>query len=184
MKKIIKYISFAFLAAAFLSTRADSAVLATKDEALRKAFPGAGTIERRTVFLSEDEAKKAGQVAGVKMEHRVFTYYIASGDSGTQGYAVIDSLVVRTKKAVMLTVIRPGGRVVDKVEILSFYEPREYMPSGRWLGLFPGKALSNGMRVNRDIAAVSGATMSSHAFTAQARLALAVFEIKGLGGAR
>ncbi len=183
MKKKIKTLCLALLAAPLLSTYAGSVVLATKDDALGKAFPPAASIERRTVFLTDGEAKKAGEIAGAKMEYRVFTYYrAAAGDGRTQGYAVIENLLVRTKKAVMMTVIKPG-RVVDKVEVLAFYEPREYMPSGRWLGLFSGKTLSSGLRVNRDIAAVSGATMSSYAFAAQARLALAVFEVKGIGGA-
>lgn len=170
------------MAAAFFAVKASSAVLATKDDALKRAFPTAKAIERHTVFLTEDEAKAAGRAAGAKVESRVFTYYKAVGGSGTQGYAVIESLVVRTRQAVLMTVIRPG-RVVDRAEILAFYEPREYMPSTRWFALFTGKTFADGLHVNSGISAVSRATMSSHAFTAQVRMALAILEVKGIGAA-
>ncbi len=153
------------------------------DEALKKAFPEAANIERKTFFLTDDEIKRIEEASGAKMESKLFIYYTAVGKSGIAGYAVIGSRIIRTKPAVYMIKIRPDLEI-DDVVILAFSEPEEYLPSRRWLDQFIGKKLGGRLWINRDIHAISGATLTSYAITREARKALAVFEIKMNGGVK
>ncbi len=63
------------------------------------------------------------------------------------------------------------------MDILAFFEPRDYMASQKWMDLFSGKKLSNTLRVGRDIPNMTGATLTSNAVTKAVRIALALFEV-------
>jgi Na+-translocating ferredoxin:NAD+ oxidoreductase RnfG subunit len=152
-------------------------VYSTKAEALKKAFPDAVKVERKNLFLTDDDIKRISELARAKVESKLFTYYRAVGSDGVMGYAVIQSHVVRTKPVVYMAVIAPDGSL-DHVEILAFYEPGEYLPSTRWLGQFMGKRLSERLWINRDIQAITGATISSYTMTREIRKVLAIFELK------
>lgn len=156
------------------------------EEALKNAFPEAADIERKTLFLTDADIKRIEEASGAEMESKLFIYYTAyttAGKTGIAGYAVIGSQIIRTKPAVYMIKIRPD-LVIDDVEILAFSEPEEYLPSRRWLDQFIGKKLGGRLWINRDIQAISGATLTSYALTREARKALAVFEIKIIGGAK
>ena len=152
-------------------------VYSTKAEALTKAFPDAVKVERKNLFLTDDDIGRIGKLALSKVESKLFTYYRAVGPDGVMGYAVIQSHVVRTKPVVYMAVIAPDGSL-DHVDILAFYEPGEYLPSRRWLGQFMGKRLSERLWINRDIQLITGATISSYTMTREIRKALAIFELK------
>lgn len=166
-----------------LTVPSDAKVFSTKDDALKRAFPDAVRVERKTIFLLKEDIRRIEGLSGTKVDSRLFTYYEAVGPDGTSGYAVVQGHVVRTKTMVYMAVIRPGGEI-DHIDILAFYEPEEYMPSTRWLDQFIGRRLSERLRINNEIQAITGATFSSHALTGEARKALAVFELKVLGVAK
>lgn len=149
----------------------------TKDEALKQAFPGAATIERFTLFFEEEDVKRIQELSKAKVESKIFNYYTAKEGSRIIGYAVFESHIVRTKPEVFMAVITPRGEV-ERIEILAFYEPEEYLPPKRWLDLFKGKRLDDQLRVRRGISAVSGATMTVEGLTREIRKVLAVFELK------
>lgn len=167
----------------FLTGPAEARVLSTRDDALKRAFPDAVRVERKTIFLSEEDVKRIEGLSGTKVDSRLFTYYEAFGPDKTIGYAVIEGHVIRTKSMVYMAIIRPKGEI-DHIDILAFHEPEEYMPSSRWLGQFIGKRLSARLRINDEIQAVTGATLSSHALIGEARKALAIFELKIRGAAK
>jgi hypothetical protein len=155
---------------------ASAKTYATMDKALGRAFPGDVMVEEKRLSLTEGDVKRIEALSGSRVETRLVTYYTASDSSGVAGYAVVGSRVIRTKKAVYLAVINPDLSVL-RVEILAFHEPEDYMPSERWLRQFHGRRLSDGFRIKRDIHAISGATISSHALAAEIRGTLAVLEI-------
>jgi Na+-translocating ferredoxin:NAD+ oxidoreductase RnfG subunit len=66
---------------------------------------------------------------------------------------------------------------VRYVQILAFHEPLDYLPTNRWYQLFSGKSRSDGLRLGRDIDAISGATLSARAATEGVRRALAYYEV-------
>ncbi len=153
----------------------------TRDEALARTFPGA-QIERRTIFFDDDDVKRIQELSRAKVESKIFNYYEATAGGRVIGYAVLESHIVRTKPEVFMAVITPRGEV-ERIEILAFYEPEEYLPPKRWLALFTGKRLDDQLWVRRGIHAISGATMTVEGLIREIRKVLAVFELKILKGA-
>ena len=153
-------------------------VYLTKDDALKQAFPGTPTIDRLTLFLSDEDIKQAQELLKVKVESKLFTYYAARGKGNEIiGYAVFESHIVRTKPEVFMAVINRTGEI-DYLEILAFYEPPEYIPPKRWLDLFKGRRLDDKLRVKSGISAISGASITGEGITRAVRNILAIFELK------
>lgn len=151
-------------------------VYQTKEKALRLAFPEAGTIEKKTVFLDSEDQKKVEAVAKVKVDSKIFTFYTGKIGQVILGYAIFGSHIVRTKPEVYMVVINPDGSL-KSVEILAFYEPEEYLPPKRWFEQFTDKVLDDTLWPKRGIRAVSGATLSVNSITQEVRKALAVFQV-------
>jgi len=169
-----------FLAVIFQAGVTVAKVYSTKAQALESAFPNAVKVERKNIFLTPDDIEHIERSSKAKVESKLFTYYRAIDEDGVMGYAVIKSHIVRTKSVVYMAVIGADGEV-DRIDILAFYEPEEYLPSKRWLGQFLGKKLSERLWINKDIQVISGATISSYTMIREIRKALAVIEIKVLG---
>lgn len=147
-----------------------------KDEALALAFPGASVVAR-TAVLTEEQAAAVKERCGVALESRLVTYYTGVRDGAVTGYAIIDSHVVRTLPEVFMALLTPDGRI-DRVILLAFYEPREYLPPDRWLEQFTGRGLSgDGWRIGRELHGISGATLTAQAIRDGLRKVLAVHDV-------
>jgi len=153
----------------------EAKVYLTKDDALKKAFPDA-EIERKTLFLSDEDVKRVESLSVTKVESKILTYYIAMENGNIIGYAFFGSHIVRTKPEVYIVVINPDGSI-KYVEILAFYEPEEYLPPKRWFEQFGGKVLDDNLWTKRGISAVTGATLSANSITQEVRKTLSVFKI-------
>ena len=160
-----------------LTTPISAKVYINKEDALKLAFPAAARVERKTIFLTGEEVEKIEALSRVKLESKIFTYYVGIGDGGVASYAFLGSHIVRTKPVVYMVVINPDGRL-KYVEILAFYEPEEHLPSMRWFEQFKGKVLDNNLWPKRGISAVSSATLSVNGITAEVRKILSIIEIK------
>ena len=150
----------------------------TQDEALRVAFPGTVTIERRTAYLTDRELAIARSLAGpdVEMSQSVVTYYVGQDHGVPVGAAYFDGHVVRTKAEVVMIVVSPEGQV-KQVEILRFDEPPEYRASERWIGQLEGKDLSPGLSLKGDIMNLTGASLTSRALLRATRRVLALHSV-------
>jgi hypothetical protein len=151
-------------------------VLVTQDQALAEAFP-AGALERRTAFLTDEQAKAFTALAGDPPAARVVTYYVAPGGS----VAWFDTHLVRTLPETVMVVIDDAKRV-RRVDVLSFEEPIEYLPRPKWFEQFQGKALDKDLAPGRGIPAVTGATLTSRAVTEASRRCLALHAVICGGG--
>jgi hypothetical protein len=179
--------ALALLAAPAAGRGAPSAkVFLTQAEALKLAFPECA-IERRTVYLDEEERKRAAALAGkgVEVENRVVYVYEARRDGKLVGTAYFDAHRVRTLDEVLMFVIDDQARV-RRLELLSFGEPEEYIPRAKWYAQFLGKSLADDLRLKGDIKGVSGATLTANATASAARRTLALHAVlaaKGAGSA-
>jgi Na+-translocating ferredoxin:NAD+ oxidoreductase RnfG subunit len=153
----------------------EAKVYLTKDEALKKVFDDA-VVERKTLFLSDEDVKRVESLSGAKVESKILTYYTAMKDESVIGYAFFGSHIVRTKPEIYMTVINPDGSI-KYVEILAFYEPPEYLPPKRWFEQFGGKVLDDNLWIKRGIRAITGATLSANSITQEVRKTLSVFNI-------
>jgi hypothetical protein len=153
-------------------------VFLTQDEALALAFPAPATIERRTAFLDEAQHARAQELAGtgVKVDQRVVSYYVGRMGSAPLGVAYFDAHTVRTVREIVMVVLDPAG-TVERIEVLSFLEPREYIASDRWIEQLHGRALTDDFAIDRGIVNLTGATLTAGALTAAARRVLALHEV-------
>ena len=153
---------------------ARAGVLLSVEEALRLAF-GDATVERESVFLTEEEIAAASDAAGELVVRALVVRYVARRDGAAAGTAYLDVHRVRTLEETLFVAVRPDG-TVDRVEVLSFDEPPDYMPRKGWYEQFDGRGLDDDLRLSRGIRAVTGATLTATATTAAARRVLAVHQ--------
>jgi hypothetical protein len=154
---------------------AGAKVFLTQDEALKLAFPGAA-IERRTVFLTDGQAREAAALSGGPPPSALAVAYVATKDGRLAGTAYFDTHTVRTQPETLMVVVAPAGTIA-RVEVLSFSEPEEYLPREHWYAQFLGKALNDELAMKRGIRPVSGATLTARATTEAARRVLALHQV-------
>lgn len=140
-----------------------------KDEAVVRAlFPGTSQVQAKDVLLTDAEVARIEKLARARVKERLVTFYTASKDGATLGYAVIHSHVVRTKRETFAIAFEQDGRI-RKISILAFLEPEEYRPGERWLRQFDGKGPQDRLAVGDDIAPISGATLSARGIAEESR---------------
>ena len=122
-------------------------VFLTRDEALKLAFPKC-EIERKKLVLSKDEVKRASKLAGkdVDVKSRMVFAYEGRREGKLVGTAYFDAHRVRTLDEVLMFVVDEKQRV-QRIEMLSFAEPEDYIPRGKWYQQFVGKKLSDDLRL-------------------------------------
>ena len=155
--------------------QAAATVFYSLDEVPALAFPEATRTETTTLFLSPDQHQRIEAAARTRLDSDLIKVYSGYKQDEPLGYALLDTHIVRTLPEAFLTVLSPDGRV-RAVHVLAFYEPLEYLPSARWLEQLKGKRLGSGLRIGRDLAAVTGSTLSSRAVVSAVGRALAVYE--------
>jgi hypothetical protein len=151
-------------------------VFKNQTQVLKEAFPKNSSVERKVVFLTEEQITKIEKLAKAKLESKLITYYVGSLEDSTIGYAFFESNVVRTKPETFVVTLNPEGSI-KFVEILAFYEPLDYLPTPRWLKLFNGRFLTDNLWPKRDIHNISGATLSVQAITLGTRKILAIYKV-------
>lgn len=155
---------------------ASARLLLTQKQALALAFGPGLAVERRTAYLGPEQVKRARETGRVKVESRVWTYYVGVSSRGVEGYAYFETHQVRTMPETFMAVVEPDGRL-RFVEILAFLEPDDYLPGARWLDLFRGRRLDSDLLVRRGIRNITGASLTSQALTEGVRRVLAVHAV-------
>jgi len=158
------------------SWAARAQVLMKQEEALRLTFSNGEVVERQTLFLTETQVAEIKKMARSKVESQLVIYYRARSAEKVVGYAFFETTIVRTKPATLMAVINPDS-TVRFVELLSFYEPQDYLPAPRWLALFRNRALTDNLWPKRDIHSITGATLSVQAITFAVRRMLATYMV-------
>jgi len=156
---------------------ASSTVLITVEEALVAAFPEAETV-RETVFLTDGEIERAGELAGARPEGALVTRYRAHRDGRLVGWAYLDTHRVRTLPETLMVVVDPDGSVA-RVEVVAFREPLEYVPPEGWYEQFDGRDLDGELELKRAIRPVTGATLTARATNDAVRRVLAIHAVLG-----
>ena len=163
----------AVTAAAVVGVAARATVLVTVEEAVKMAFPAAVT-ERQTLFLSDSQREHAGREIGASVSSSIVTRFEARADDGSViGWAYLDTHRVRTLPETLLIVVDGSGSV-QRVEVVTFREPLEYMPKQGWYEQYRGKELDDNLALKRDIRPVTGATLTASATTEAVRRVLAI----------
>lgn len=153
-------------------------VLLTQEEALELAFPPPAEVERRSAFLNESQLTRIRSLAGdeVSMDQSVVTHYVGRDGDRPVGVAYFDVHRVRTMREVVMVLVSPES-TVERIEVLRFAEPPEYMASEEWIAQLEGQTLEPDLRLGRDIINMTGATLTSEALTRAARRVLAIHRV-------
>lgn len=154
---------------------APAKVFLTVDEALALAFPDC-EIERRNVFLSDEQMARARELAGVEIAGALVRPYVARCDGKDAGTAYFDTHRVRTLPETLMVVVDPEGQV-RRIEILAFREPEEYIPREIWYRQFDDQALDDELDLKREIRGVTGATLTARVTTDAVRRVLALHRV-------
>jgi uncharacterized protein with FMN-binding domain len=99
--------------------------------------------------------------------------YVASKDGVHVGTAYFDTHRIRAQKETLMIVVAPDG-TVQRVEVVGFGEPAQYLPKPAFHAQFAGCSLEGDKAVGKDVHAVAGATLTTQATTAAVRRVLAV----------
>ncbi len=135
------------------------------------------SVVKKSLILTKAEAKEIQQQAKSKLSSKIIRYYEVKKENTTLGHAILLKQRIRTKSAAILYMVDANNTMIA-IEIISFKEPSEYKPNTTWKEIFIGKTSEDTLVAGKDIATISGATMSARAISNAARIALAIAEKK------
>jgi hypothetical protein len=150
-------------------------VFYSKNEAMELAFGKDTAIEPLSLFPDEQQIAQIQQLAKVKLESGLFTFYVGKNQDKILGYAAIESSTVRTKPETLMIVLTPEGEL-SKVYTLAFHEPPEYMPPERWFEQLQKRPLAD-MDFSKGVDGIAGATLSTHAGLDSVRKVMAIYQV-------
>jgi hypothetical protein len=165
-------------AALSLATPAGARILMSQQQALSLAFPPGTDVQRETFFLDAAQLAAAKRLAGEELHQELVVRYAGRRGGRVVGYAYFDAHRVRTLTETLMFVLSPDGRI-ERVELLSFLEPEDYLPRRRWLDQLDGRALDQELSLNRAIRPLSGASLTSQAVVKASRRVLALHQVLG-----
>ena len=89
----------------------EAKVFASQQEALALAFPDSERVEAQTFVLSDEQARRAGELAHAPLESKLVRIWRGLRGDTVLGYALIDVHEVRTHPEAFLIVLSPEGSV-------------------------------------------------------------------------
>lgn len=168
-----------FLIAIFaIAAAAHARVFMTQQQALASAFPAGTVVTRQAIFLKPAQLDAARKQSGVEFKDQLIVRYTGTSNGRVVGYAYFDTHLVRTLQETVMVVVTPDGKV-DRIDILSFSEPQDYLPKERWMDQFEGKKLDGELSLKRSIRPISGASLSGRAIVNASRKVLALHRVIG-----
>jgi hypothetical protein len=150
-------------------------VFLTWDEAVASAFNGCQT-ETQRLFLTEKQLVKAKEISRLPDIGAVWTRIRAVCPLEPKiRFAYSDTHRVRTQNESLMIVIA-ADRSIERIEVLSFDEPAEFMPKSVWYDRFKKQKLTEELTERRSIPHISGASLTTRSTIQSARRVLAVHE--------
>ncbi len=151
----------------------------TQQQALAGAFPAGTKVTRQALFLSPEQARAAQKESGIEFSDRMIVRYAGTSAAGAVlGYAYFDTHQVRTLPETVMVVVGADGKV-QKIDILSFDEPPDYLPKQRWIDQFRGRRLDDDLSLKRAIRPITGASLTGRAIVNASRKVLALHHVLG-----
>ena len=145
------------------------------EEAIADRYGPECRVSKKPVLLNNEAFGRVQAEAPMKLESKIFTFYVIEKGGQTVAHAALQTTMIRSKKQTSLVFISPKGSI-ESIEILAFYEPGEYLPDPKWLALFEDKKSSDPIQPKRDLPNLTGATLSANTTARQAKTALLVWQ--------
>jgi hypothetical protein len=148
---------------------------------LAEFFPKSEHVGYRTFTLDQSIRARLAQRLGYAPARDKYTIFVATTQGKVDGYAVVDDEMGLHQPITFATRLSSRG-MVERVEIMVYREPRgDEVRDARFRKQFQGKTSHDPLRLNRDIDAVSGATVSSASLAVGVRRATILVEELALG---
>ncbi|MCX7104979.1 MAG: FMN-binding protein [Methylococcales bacterium] len=147
----------------------------SKNESMELAFGKGTEIESLSLFPDEEQTAKIEQIAKIKLDSGLFTFYVGRGQSKILAYAAIETTNVRTKPETLMIVLTPDGALRD-VHVLAFHEPAEYQPPDGWFKKLYNRPLTE-LEINKGVDGISGATLSTRSAINSIRKVMAIYQV-------
>ena len=151
------------------------ALIISPEDAMTQSF-NAQTVTKKAMILTKKQQQKVQQLAQVKLNSKLFRLYIAKKEEQTIGFGILLTQKVRSKSTAVLYMLTPEGSLKN-IEIIAFNEPKEYLPSKRWIAQFREKKTKEFVG-SSDITMISGATLSANSIIKVANIAKAIWKVK------
>jgi len=164
-----------FLLLLTAATPSFATIFYSKNEALELAFGKSAQVEQLSLFPDEQQIAKIEELAKVKLDSGLFTFYVGKDQGKVLGYAAIETVTVRTKPETLMIVLTADGELRN-VTTLAFHEPPEYQPPERWFEQLYKRPLAD-MDFNKGVDGISGATLSTRAAVSSVRKVMAIYQI-------
>jgi electron transport complex protein RnfG len=151
-------------------------VFFTSRAVLADFFPKSERVTYQTFNLDAPAKARLTQRLGYAPPRDRYTIYVATTHGKVDGYAVIDDERGLHQPITFATRLSPRG-VIERLEVMVYREPRgDEVRDPRFRKQFEGKTSRDALRVNEDVDAVSGATVSSISLATGARRAAVLVE--------
>ena len=172
----MKLASF-FIGLLFLSLPSNSysKIYYSKSEALELAFGKNTLVAIESLFPDEAQITSIQQLAKIKLDSGLFSFYVGKDKDKILGYAAIETETVRTKPQTIMIVLNSQGEL-SAVHLLAFHEPPEYEPPAAWFDSLLKKPLPD-LALNQGVDSIAGATLSTRSALNSVRKVLAFYQI-------
>ncbi len=173
---MIRHLFLAAFVFALVAPAAGAKTFLTQDQALARAFSKGTQVVREPFFLSAPQMAEVRKRSDGEFDQELAIRYVGLRGGAIVGYAYFDAHRVRTLPETIMVVITPAG-VIDRVEILSFAEPEDYLPRPRWLDQFRGRKLDGELSLRGAIRPITGASLSGRSIVNASRRILALHQV-------
>jgi H+/Na+-translocating ferredoxin:NAD+ oxidoreductase subunit G len=177
MKIVFKIILTAALSLMVVSgeARAQTVYFSTRD-LLADFFKKSETVTYQIVSVGAGDRERLEKKLGYALPKSKYTFFVARTGGRVDGYAIIDEEQGEHLPITFAVKLSPDGKV-ERQEIVAYREPRgDEVRDERFRKQFVGKSAADPVAAGLDIAAVSGATISSRAMAVGVKRALVLFD--------
>jgi len=142
-------------------------------EAMKTHYGEDVQVAKKNILLSNVKFTKIQRDAQTKLDTKIYRIYTAKRGDTLIGYGILINRKVRSKNAVTLYMI--SAHKLRSIEIISFNEPLEYLPTNSWQAQFENKDTENILILHKEIPTITGATLSAKSIIEGSRIAFALY---------
>ncbi len=158
-----------------LTQHTQATIYYSKKEAMELAFGNNAEVETLSLFLTDAQLAAVEQLARVKLDSKLQSFYVGKRNGNALGYAAIESHTVRTKPETLLIVLSPDGQL-KQVHVLAFHEPPEYQPPDKWFAKLLDRPLTE-LELNQGVDGIAGATLSVQSALDSIRKVMSLYQV-------
>lgn len=149
----------------------------TVEQAQQVLFPDAQRFVPEPVLFSDDQKKAIKKLSGMRQRWDRQEAWRAQRDAAELGWMLVDNVVGKHEFITYAAAISPGGEVLG-IEILSYRETHGgEVRQADWRAQFQGKTLADPFKLDRDVANISGATLSCRNLLDGVKRLLAIHQV-------